>query len=51
MVVCNSDLTFSHVDARAPGSANDAYVLSMSPVSDLGEDGGLKGYVLLGDSG
>lgn len=51
MVICNADLTFSHVDARAPGSANDAFILRMSPVSDLGENGGLNGYVLLGDSG
>lgn len=47
----NADLTFSHIDARAPGSANDAHVLRMSPISVLGEDGGLNGYVLLGDSG
>lgn len=51
MVISNADLTFSHVDARAPGSANDSYVLRMSPICDLGEDGGLNGYVLLGDSG
>lgn len=51
MVVCNADLTFSYVDARAPGSSNDAFILRMSPVSDLGESGGLNGYFLLGDSG
>lgn len=50
-LVCNADLTFSHVDARYPGSANDAHVLRMSPLSIQGENGGFNGYVILGDSG
>lgn len=50
-IVCNADLTISHVDARHPGSANDAHVLRMSPISVLGEEGAYGGYVLIGDSG
>lgn len=50
-LVCKGDLTITHVDARHPGSANDAHVFRMSPVSVQAEGGGLNGYVLIGDSG
>lgn len=49
--MCNPHLTFSAVDARFPGSANDTYVLGSSELSVVGEEGGFDGYFLLGDSG
>lgn len=50
-VVVNADMTFSYVDANFPGSANDAYILRSSPISNFGADGQFDGYCLLGDSG
>lgn len=49
--VCDAFLRFTHVDARWPGSSNDAYVLRRSLIGMEGEAGTFQGHWLLGDSG
>lgn len=42
-------LTF--VDPRFPGGTNDGYILRNSEIGQIGENGEMEEYILLGDAG
>ena len=50
-MVCDANRLIMHVDATWPGSANDAHVMRESAISEMGDDGEVGRFFLLGDSG